>query len=150
MPWPPSSMRERTVASVGFLPLVIFSFLKRPFRPGPIFFSSESALWQTAHCSKTSLPLAASPLPAESTTFEAPAITTQIAITRNRYIVSISPYYEVPILQCPMRPTAEYASPFQAGTQEFALISLKEAVLLINCGRQERLTGSCFEQPQAD
>src|SRR2546422_1821859 len=61
MPWPPSSIFSLTLASVGFLPLFIFSRLKRPFRPGPIFFSVLSALWHTAHCWKTSLPFSASP-----------------------------------------------------------------------------------------
>src|SRR5690349_24832703 len=89
MPWPPSSTRERMLASVGFVPLVILSRLNRPLRPGPIFLSSESALWHTAHCSKTSLPLAASPLPADITTREAVASRTQVANTRNRNIGSI-------------------------------------------------------------
>ena len=64
MPLPPSSTRGRTLASVGFLPFTILSFLNSPLRPGPIFFSSLSGLWQTAHCSKTAFPLAASPLSA--------------------------------------------------------------------------------------
>src|SRR5471030_3549768 len=74
--------------SVGFLPLTIFSFLKRPFSPGPIFFSSLSALWQTPHCSKTSLPLAASPLPAANAPLEPTARVRQTANARNRYIFS--------------------------------------------------------------
>src|ERR1044072_8400873 len=74
------------LASVGFLPLVILSFLNSPFSPGPIFFSSLSALWQTPHCSKTSLPLAASPL-AEYITFEPTARVKQTASRRNRYII---------------------------------------------------------------
>src|SRR2546427_4354630 len=61
MPLPPSSIFSRTVASVGFLPLFIFSRLNRPFNPGPIFFSVLSALWQTPHCWKTSFPFSASP-----------------------------------------------------------------------------------------
>src|SRR5215471_5069356 len=101
MPWPPSSTRERTVASVGFLPLVILSFLNSPLRPGPIFFSSESALWHTAHCSKTALPLAASPLPAESITLEAAARITPAAMARNRYVIqfSLAQVCELTILQ---------------------------------------------------
>src|SRR5579862_2530262 len=61
MPLPPSSIWARTFSSVGFLPLFSLSLLKRPFRPGPIFFSLLSALWQGVHCWKTSLPLSGSP-----------------------------------------------------------------------------------------
>src|SRR6266436_742785 len=90
MPFPPSLILARTVASLGFLPLVSLSFLKRPFRPGPIFFSSVSALWHTAHWSKTTLPLAASPFGALIITFPLIARTAAIANTRNRYIVLLS------------------------------------------------------------
>src|ERR1051326_7021947 len=51
----------RTFSSVTFLPFFSFSRLNRPLSDGPIFFSSVSTLWQTEHCSKTSLPLVASP-----------------------------------------------------------------------------------------
>src|SRR6516162_7637712 len=89
MPLPPSSIRVLTLASVGFLPLDILSFLNSPLRPGPIFFSSLSGLWQTPHCSNTALPLAASPLPADSITLEPTAKPTHNVSTRNRCIVRI-------------------------------------------------------------
>src|SRR5690242_21059426 len=94
MPLPPSLILDITLASVGFLPLAILSFLKRPFRPGPIFFSSLSALWQTAHCSKTTLPLAASPFPALSNSLPLRASTAHIPRTRNRFIRAL---YSVPL-----------------------------------------------------
>src|ERR1039458_4566270 len=50
------------LASVGALPFFSLAFLVTPFRPGPIFFSSLSALWHTAQLSsKTALPFSASP-----------------------------------------------------------------------------------------
>src|SRR5215471_14835553 len=91
MPLPPSLILARTVASDGFFPLAILSFLNRPFRPGPIFFSSLSALWQTAHCSKTTLPFAASPAGgALSITLPLNARTAPTASTRNRSIALLS------------------------------------------------------------
>src|ERR1035438_8868953 len=69
-------MRARTLASVGFLPLESLSFLKRPFRPGPIFFSVPAGLWQMAHCPKTVLPFSGSPLAAESAAVD-PAVKTK-------------------------------------------------------------------------
>src|SRR5579863_4267521 len=51
-----------TLASLTFFLLASVALLNRPFRPGPIFFSSLSALWQTAQlASNVSLPLATSP-----------------------------------------------------------------------------------------
>src|SRR5580704_16024535 len=62
IPFPPVLRSARTLASVGFLPLFILSFLNRPFSPGPVFFSSLSALWHTAQLSsKAVLPLPTSP-----------------------------------------------------------------------------------------
>src|SRR5581483_7645629 len=61
MPLPPSLIFSRTLASFTGLPLASLPCLKRPFSPGPTLVSSLSALWQAEHCSKTSLPLAASP-----------------------------------------------------------------------------------------
>src|SRR5712691_8918964 len=61
MPLPPALINARTLASVTGLPLTSVFLLNRFFRPGPIFLSSLSELWQTEHCSNTSLPLAASP-----------------------------------------------------------------------------------------
>src|SRR5580692_7275731 len=62
MPLPPALMIALIFASVGFLPFFNFSCLKRPFRPGPVFFSSLSALWHTAQLSsKAVLPLPTSP-----------------------------------------------------------------------------------------
>src|ERR1022692_1702805 len=73
MPLPPSSSWERTFSSVGFLPLFNFSLLKRPFSPGPIFFSVLSALWQGVHCWKTSFPFSGSPFLAARAVEEAMA-----------------------------------------------------------------------------
>ena len=53
--------RGRTFSSVTGFPLVSLARLNSPLRPGPTFFSTLVALWQGAHCSKTALPLAASP-----------------------------------------------------------------------------------------
>ena len=64
IPLPPLLITSSTVASVTFFPLVNFACLYRPFREGPIFFSSVSVLWQAPHCSKVSLPFVASPAPA--------------------------------------------------------------------------------------
>ena len=89
MPFPPSSILAFTVASVGFLPLTILSFLNRPFSPGPIFFSSLSALWQTPHCSKTSLPFAASPFRRHASAGEQ----TANGETRNRVIFEFGAWY---------------------------------------------------------
>src|ERR1039458_10012328 len=70
-------IRARTLASVGFFPLKSLSFLKSPFKPGPIFFSSLSGLWQIAHCSKTALPFSGSPLALESAASDAAVKTKQ-------------------------------------------------------------------------
>src|SRR5215471_18245175 len=87
MPLPPSSTFSRTLASVGFLPLFIFSRLNRPFRPGPIFFSVLSALWQTLHCWKVSLPFSGSPFlsPAKAGA-DAKASARQVVTSVNRSI----------------------------------------------------------------
>src|ERR1035437_3097254 len=88
IPPPPSSIRALTVASAGFFPLANLSFLKRPLSPGPIFFSSLSGLGHIPHCcSNTALPLAASPLPADSMVWEPAARPTHNVSTRNRCIV---------------------------------------------------------------
>src|ERR1700675_3303972 len=50
-----------TLASLTFFLFAKVALLNRPFSPGPIFFSSLSALWQTEHCSNTSLPFSALP-----------------------------------------------------------------------------------------
>jgi hypothetical protein len=52
------------------LPVGHLVLLEKALQPGPIFFSSLSGLWHTAQVpSKTALPLAASPLPADSITW---------------------------------------------------------------------------------
>src|SRR5688572_9276171 len=107
MPLPPSSTLALTVASDGFLPLVSFSFLYNPFNPGPIFFSSLSALWQTPHCSKIALPLAASPAAGKRLGVAVSAAPT--TRTRNRFISTI-----LQSRRCPR----------ETGYPEFALISL--------------------------
>src|SRR5262245_58553618 len=58
----PLFMISRSSSRVAFLPLGNVPFFT-PLKPGPIFFSVLSALWQSKHCaSKTSLPLSMSPL----------------------------------------------------------------------------------------
>src|ERR1051326_5683649 len=61
IPFPPSLIIPVTLPSFTALPLASFSCLNKPFRPGPIFRSVLSALWQTEQLSsKVDLPLAAS------------------------------------------------------------------------------------------
>ena len=74
MPLPPVLICARTLASVTGFPFVRVFFLKSPCSEGPIFFSGESTLWQTAHCSKDSLPFEASPFCGAA--FELPATPT--------------------------------------------------------------------------
>src|SRR5581483_7269744 len=63
MPFPPLLICAITLSSFTGFPFCSVFRLNSPCNDGPIFFSGESTLWHIVHCSKLSLPLAASPLP---------------------------------------------------------------------------------------
>src|ERR1019366_8211509 len=97
-----------------------------PLSPGPTFFSSLSGLWHTAHCSNTALPLAASPLPADSITLEPAAKPTHNVRTRNRCIVRRFSRGRSKYLTPPIGIWAPPKSGVPPGHPDFALISLQE------------------------
>src|SRR4051812_422187 len=91
IPLPPLLICANTLASFTALLFDIVLCLYRPLRDGPIFFSSVSTLWQTPHCSKVSLPLAASPLeelcPAEIPRARVAPITKQLMDVYERRVI---------------------------------------------------------------
>src|SRR5579884_4144412 len=92
MPLPPLLICSSTFASFTGLPLCSVLRLNSPLSDGPIFFSSVSTLWQTAHCSNVSLPLAASPFDADwaaeiPTVRDAQTTTQLIDVKVRRFIV---------------------------------------------------------------
>src|SRR5580658_3731592 len=96
MPLPPALMIALMFASVGFLPFFSLSFLVTPFSPGPIFFSSLSALWHTAQLSsKMALPFSASPAGGAAKT--RPPIMRAAA----RQLVAMIPFFIPSSLQSP-------------------------------------------------
>src|SRR5580704_4247830 len=95
MPLPPALMMAFTLASVGFLPFFSFSCLNRPFNPGPIFFSSLSALWHTAQLSSnTALPFSAS-------AGAAPTTRVPTNITTPKQLAAMIPFFIPSSLQFP-------------------------------------------------
>src|SRR5450759_4128529 len=97
-----------------------------PLSPGPIFFSSLSGLWHTAHCSNTSLPLAASPLPADRINWEPAARPTHNVSTRNRCIIRRFSRGRFNYLTTPIESNVPLKPDVTPGKSHYALISIKE------------------------
>src|SRR5450759_1285635 len=121
---PPVLTRVTTVSSFTGFPLLSLAWPNNPLRPGPTFLSTLVALWQGAHCSKTVLPLAASPL------FDfsglASANTTAASATTHAHTAIILTSFIHTSLQFPRRAARRYnqinmATPTVAPIQEGSL-----------------------------